>query len=235
MNKKLLIAVFIIFIASVANTQTIKEKLDMFKQVKLTADLSRLSDREKQIIPLLIKAAEKMDDIFWIQAYGDKEALLNSISDEYTKKFVMINYGPWERLNNDKPFIESFGKKPDGANFYPVDMTKDEFEKFNDKNKTSQYSIIIRDADKKLKVVPYSVAYKEKISDAVEYMRRALYLAEDEGFKNYMNSRIEALLTDNYQPSDFAWMDMKTSNIDFVVGPIENYEDRLYGYRSAFE
>ena len=220
---------------SSSHPQNVKQKLDMFKEFTLTADLSWLSPKEKEMIPLLVETAKLMDDIFWEQAYGDKNSLLNSIKDEDAKKFAIINYGPWERLNNDKPFIEGIGNKPDCAQFYPVDMTKEEFEKFDGKNKKDAYTILKRDENKKLVVVPFSIAYKDKLKKAAELLNKAAALAEDAGLKKYLTMRAEALLTDNYQPSDFVWMDMKSANIDFVVGPIENYEDKLFGYKSSFE
>jgi hypothetical protein len=238
MTKKivLIIILFTMMLSKNSNSQvSISDKLKMYKEVTLTADLSFLSQKEKQIIPILIEIAKIMDDLYWIQAYGDKEKLYSKFTDEDTKKFIDINYGPWERLNNDKPYLDGYDSKPDGANFYPVDMTKEEFDKLNDKDKKNQYTIIVRDKDRNLKVVPYSVAYKDKLTKAVELMKEAASIAEDEGLKKYLTMRADALLTDNYQPSDFVWMDMKNSNIDFVVGPIENYEDGLFGYKTAFE
>lgn len=147
----------------------------------------------------------------------------------------MINYGPWDRLNNNTSFIAEIGPKPAGSNFYPADMTKEEFEAFDDPDKTSLYTLIRRNEDGSLKTVWYHEAYAGKVILAAELLNKASELAEDDGLKNYLALRAEALLTDNYQPSDFAWMDMKTSNIDFVVGPIENYEDALFGYKAAQE
>lgn len=238
MTKKLLflIILFTMILSNTSNSQvSVSDKLKMYKEVTLTADLSFLSPKEKQIIPILIEVSKLMDDLFWIQTYGDKSKLLDMVKDEDAKRFVEINYGPWERLNDEKPFLDGFGKKPEGANFYPVDMTKEEFEKLNAQDKKSQYTILIRDKDKNLKVVPYSVAYKEKLTKAAELIKQASELAEDKGLKKYLAIRAEALLTDNYRPSDFVWMDMKSSNIDFVVGPIENYEDKLFGYKTSFE
>ncbi len=212
-----------------------QKKVENFAEVELTADISHLSENEKKMLPLLFEAAKIMDDIFWTQAYGDKKELLSQIEDEATRQFVKINYGPWERLNNNNPFVDGFGKKPQGANFYPVDMTKEEFEAFKSANKTSQYTLIRRDDSGNLISIPYSVAYKEQHERAASLLRQAAELAEYENLKNYLNLRAEALLTDNYQPSDFAWMDMKNNNIDFVVGPIENYEDALFGYKAAHE
>ena len=212
-----------------------QKRVDEYATVDLISDISHLSAKEKQMLPLLFEAAKIMDEIFWLQSYGDKEKLLSGIKDSATRSFVLINYGPWDRLVDNKPFIEGVGDKPLGANFYPLDMTKEEFELFDAKDKTSLYTIIKRDTQGKLITVPYHVAYKEQIEKAAALIKQAAELAEDTGLKNYLTLRAEALLTDEYLQSDLAWMDMKTNNIDFVVGPIENYEDALYNYKAAYE
>ncbi len=215
--------------------EMMKAKLANFEEFTLTTDLSWLSDSEREILGILIDAAAIMDDIFWMQAYGDKEELMNSIESEYARRYALIHYGPWDRLNDNEPFIEGVGPKPPMARFYPEDMTVEEFEAWDAPDKTSLYTLVVRDAAGKLVTVPYSEAYKAEHEKAAGLMREAAELAEDEGLKNYLNMRAEALLTNVYQPSDFAWMEMKESNIDFVVGPIENYEDRLFGYKAAHE
>jgi hypothetical protein len=212
-----------------------QEKVDAFIEVELTTDISHLSDNEKQMLPLLFETAQIMDDIFWSQAYGNKEDLLSRVEDEATRAFVKLNYGPWERLNNNAPFLEGIGEKPKGANFYPSDMTQKEFEAFEADDKASLYTVIRRNAKGELESVPYSQAYKEQHEKAAKLLRQAAELAEDEGLKKYLNLRAEALLTDDYLASDMAWMDMKDNNIDFVVGPIENYEDALFNYKAAHE
>ena len=215
--------------------EEVQKRLEIYAPFKLTVDISHLSEKEKQILPLLFEVAGIMNEIFWQQAIGYKENFLNRITDEPTKKFAKINYGPWDRLNNNKPFIDGIGKKPAGANFYPVDMTKEEFEAFDNPDKTSLYTLIRRNNDGSLKTVWYHDAYAGKLQKAAKLMKQAAELSDDPGFKKYMNLRADALLTDDYQPSDFAWMDMRTSKIDFVVGPIENYEDALFGYKAANE
>jgi len=215
--------------------EEMKAKLAQFEEFTLTTDLSWLSDSEREIIGILIDAASIMDDIYWMQAYGDKEELLNSLDSEYARKYALIHYGPWDRLDNNKPFIPEFGPKPPMAQFYPEDMTVEEFEEWDNPDKTSLYTLVRRDAEGSLVTIPYSEAYKEQHEKAADLISQAADLAEDEGLKNYLNARAEALLTNVYQPSDFAWMEMKESNIDFVVGPIENYEDALFGYKAAHE
>ncbi|HDJ32686.1 MAG TPA: Zn-dependent hydrolase [Bacteroidetes bacterium] len=215
---------------------TIQKKVNEFVEVELTSDLiAELSEKERQMLPYLFDAADIMDKLFWKQAYGDKSELLDTITDEATRAFVLINYGPWERLNNNRPFIEGAGEKPAGASFYPPDMTREEFEALDAPDKTSLYTLIRRDENGNLITVPYHKAYRPELEKAAELIRKAAGLAEDEGLKKYLELRSEALLTDDYYPSDLAWMDMKTNNIDFVVGPIENYEDGLFNYKAAYE
>ena len=212
-----------------------KVKISEFVTVKLTTDITKLSEKEKQMIPLLIDAAKIMDDLYWEQVIGDKQKFLDSVPDSLVRVFAGINYGPWERLNGNKSFVKGFAEKPAGANFYPKDMTKDEFEKWQNKDKTSQYSIIRRNDDHTLKNVWFHDAYKEKLGKAAEFLNQAAILAEDPGLKKYLELRAKALVTDDYFASDMAWMDMKNNTIDFVVGPIENYEDELFGYKTAYE
>jgi len=212
-----------------------QNKVDNFVEVGLTTDLSHLSDKEKQMLPLLIEAAQIVDDIFWTQTYGDKNELLASINDDATKAFVEINYGPWERLNNNKPFIEGVGPKPDGSGFYPTDMTIEEFDAFEADDKNSLYTLIRRNQTGKLESIPYNVAYKKQHEKIASLLHQSADLAEYEPLKKYLNLRAEALLNNDYLPSDMAWMDMRDNNIDFVVGPIENYEDALFNYKAAHE
>lgn len=207
-----------------------------FASVELKADLSAYSDSERQMLSLLFDAAEIMDDIFWQEAFpGNKDEFLNSIQNDTLKKFAIINYGPWERLAGNEPFITGYGEKPKGANFYPQDMTAKEFDALKDPNKTSLYTLIRRDEAGKLKVVWYHEAFKEQIEKAASLLEQAAALAEDPGFKNYLTLRAKALRTDDYFESDMAWMDMKNAKFDLVIGPIENYEDALHGYKAAHE
>ncbi len=214
---------------------TLQTKVDEFVKVKLTSDINFLSEKEKALLKPLFKAAKLMEEIYWEQAFGNKEELLKSLKSDAQKAFVNINYGPWERLNDNTPFIEGYGKKPAGANFYPKDITEEEFNALEAKDKTSLYTLIRRNVEGKLESIPYHVAFKEKTEKAAAYIKEAAALAEDPGFKKYLSLRAKALLTDDYLESDMAWMDMKTNNIDFIAGPIENYEDAFKGYKAAYE
>ena len=213
-----------------------EQRLDIYKEVTLTADLSHLSANQKQMLTLLIDASKIMDDLFWQQAFSqDKKSFLASISDEQVRRFAEINYGPWDRLNGDKVFLSKTAPKSHGAEFYPVDMTKAEFEQSEFSDKKGLYSVVRRDSEGKLVSVPFSEIYHDQMDRAAAILDEAAKFADDKEFANYLTMRAQALRTDEYQASDFAWMDMKNNPIDVVIGPIESYEDQLYGYRAAFE
>jgi len=213
----------------------IQMRADEYATFTLTADLSVLTENQRKMIPILIDAAKIMDGIFWKQAYGDRDALMNSLEDEGSKRFVKINYGPWDRLKGNEPFLEGTGPKPPGAQFYPEDMTKEEFEAWNEPGKESLYTLIRRNGEGNLFTVPYYSAYNNEHEEAAILLRQAAELAEDPGFKRYLELRAAALLNDNYFESDMAWMDMTDNTIELVIGPIENYEDQLYNYKAAHE
>ncbi|PKI14250.1 dipeptidyl-peptidase 3 family protein [Colwellia sp. 12G3] len=213
-----------------------ENRLNIYKEVTLTADLSHLSANQKQMLALLIDASKIMDDLFWQQAYSqDKKSFLASISDETVRRFAEINYGPWDRLDGDKVFLTQATKKAHGAEFYPADMTKAEFEQSDFSDKMGLYSVVKRDDEEKLMSISYSEIYHDQMNRAAAILDKAAKFADDKEFSNYLTMRAQALRTDEYQASDFAWMDMKNNPIDVVIGPIENYEDQLYGYRAAFE
>jgi hypothetical protein len=202
--------------------------------VELSADLSHLSTNQKEIIGILIEVADIMDDIFWKSAFGDKDALMTELEgDEAAIQYALINYGPWDRLDANNPFIDGYGAKPMGANFYPDDITEEEFEAWDNPLKSNEYTLVRRDDDGNLMSVWYHQAYADEINKAAELLDKAAELAENPGFKNYLELRAIALRTDEYLASDLAWMDMKDNLIDFVVGPIEHYEDGFKGAKTA--
>ena len=219
---------------SVADDQSrVATPLDKYVTVDLTTDLDQLSQQQRKMIPLLIEAAKIMDRCFWYQAYGDGERLLRSIEDVTERRFAEINYGPWDRLDGNRPFIKGDGPNPPGANFYPADMTIEEFETAYLPGKSGLYSLVRRDENGALTLVPYHVAFADELKAAADLLRQAAGLAESQDFANYLKLRAAALISDDFQVSDLYWMDVKDNEIDVVIGHIETYEDQLFGYRSA--
>ncbi len=213
----------------------VNARIKTYETVKLTTNLNQMSTAERKMLPLLIQAAQIMDELFWLQTYPQKDSILNAVKDDRAKEFIRINYGPWDRLNNNKPFIAGIGAKPAGATFYPADMTKEELEKSDLKDKFGQYSVVRRDSTGKLMTIPYHELFATQLQAASSLLKQAALIAEDEGLKNYLNLRADALTSDDYTASDLAWMDMKNNGLDIIIGPIESYEDNLFNARASYE
>jgi hypothetical protein len=214
-------------------------RLAKYTEVRLTTDMSQLSERDQRVVALLIEAAEAIDPIYWDQAYGRRDSLLAALTDPAAREYVEINYGPWDRLAGNEPFIGGAPPKPAGANFYPADMTKEEFEAAaagaDGAALRSQYTIVRREADGTLRAIPYHEAYRAQVELAAAKLHEAATFADEPMLKRYLGLRADAMLTDSYQPSDLAWLDMKDNPIDVIIGPIETYEDGLFGYKAAHE
>ena len=220
----------------------IARRMGTYTTVALSADTTTLTAKERQMIPLLIDAAKVMDPIYWAQTWGSKDSLFAQVTDPATQRYMDINYGPYDRLDNNVAFVPEVGTRPPGANLYPQDITKEEFEAEVAKGPAARadslkslYTLVRRNADRTLYAIPYHVAFKSQNEIASAKLREAAKLAEDPGLRRYLELRAEALLTDNYQASDLAWMDMKNNTLDIIIGPIETYEDELFGYKAANE
>lgn len=246
MRKKMInLSASLLGVATVASTlfscstqqqeSPMKAKVEEYAQVELKSDLvNNLNDKEKELVKIFFQVGEITDDLFWQQTFGDKSQL-DTITDSYAKEFAMIHYGAWDRLDNNKPFLTGYGEKPAVCNYYPHDITAEEFDAFEDANKNSWYTVIRRNEDGSLKSVWYHEAYAEEIGRICALLEKAVTLAEDPGLENYLEKRIEAFKTDDYLESDLAWMDMKDSKIDFVTGPIESYDDKFQETKASYE
>ena len=236
--KKTFILISIILMSASCATRSeneLKEKVESYAVVEVTSPLyDALSENDKKIVALFREAADIMDGLFWKQTFGDK-TLIDALPDGYAKDYAMINYGAWDHLDNNSPFIEGYGEKPLGCQYYPQDMTAEEFAAFDDPNKLSLYTVIRRDENGALKTVWYRDEYKEEIEKVCSLLEQAIGLTENEGMKKYLVERVKAFRTDDYLASDMAWMDMKDCNMDLVIGPIENYDDHLYEAKAAYE
>jgi hypothetical protein len=213
----------------------LEKRKGIYAPFELTADLSSLSDRQKQMLVKLIRASEFMDELFWLQVLGEKEPFLSSIDDPDARKFAELNYGPWDLLANGRPFIDGYSESPPGANFYPADMTAEEFAAAELPGKDGLYTLLERDSQGELYVVPFSEAYADQLMAAATLLREAAELADDSQFSEYLKVRADAFLSNEYYASDMLWMGMKNNPIDVVIGPIETYADGLFGYKAAFE
>lgn len=245
MRKKLInLSASVLGVAAMASTfscstqqqeSPMKAKVEEYAHVELKSDLvNGLNEKEKELVKIFFQVGEITDNLFWKQTFGDK-SVLDTITDSYAKEFAMIQYGAWDRLDNNKPFLPGYGEKLDVCNYYPHDITSEEFDALEDENKNSWYTIIRRNDDGSLKSVWYHDEYADEIGRICSLLEKAVTLAEDPGLKNYLEKRIEAFKTDDYLESDLAWMDMKDSKVDFVTGPIESYDDMFRETKASYE
>ncbi len=227
--------------------QRVEEQLAKLKQVKLKWNKALLDDTQKEMLRKLIEAAGVMDELFLrqvalrnTQISADLEASKDPKA-EVIRHYFNINFGPYDRLEEMRPFINVPYRFP-GATFYPMNMKKDEFTKWveeHPKDKKafeSNFTIITRDAEGGgLKAVPYSEHYKEHLEKAAELLKAAASLSESKSLAKFLRSRAKAFLSNDYYASDLDWMDVKDNLLDVTIGPYETYEDALFGYKAAFE
>lgn len=215
----------------------VARNLASYKSLPLTTDLSSLSEVEKQTLRHLIDAAKVADEIFWLQAWGDKKLLLDRIKNDTLKRFIELNYGPWDRLNNNAPFVQGMGEKPKGAGFYPANITRAEWDQWNNPLKNNPYSVVKRDETGKLVSEPFHTAYRENMIEMVKHLSLAANTIrqEDERFANFLIERCNGLMQGEYNSSDIHWLGLLNNRLDIIIGPIENYEDEFQGIRTAFE
>lgn len=222
-------------------------KIKRFARTELTGDVSRLSQGDRQALDKLIQAAKLMNQIYLRQEWEGNEALMQRLSADTSSpakeqlKLFMIEMGPWSSLDHDEPFVDGVPAKPKYANYYPADMTKEEFDSWvatlSEKEKqqaTGFFYTIRRDADKKLKLVPYNEEYKDLLEPAAQLLREAASLTDNPTLKSFLAKRADAFMSNDYYESDVAWMDLD-SPIDVTIGPYETYMDELFSYKAAFE
>jgi hypothetical protein len=265
---RIIAAIFLGFCASL-NAQTVakdyplKERLSIYKEIKLETDTNLLSDAEKKCLVHLIKAAQKADEVFWKQSYMEKSKALAGIKDPDLKKFMEINYGPWDRLNDDAPFLKGAGVKPVGVNFYPegFDVSQvDEGVKFRvlspytvvkyARTREEMQELMKKDPrnmpppmekfplknGKEVEIADFSIEYQKECISIMEELEKAAAAIEkeDSTFAAYLKGRAQAVMTNDFIRSDAEWLALK-SHLDIVIGPIENYEDKLAGAKTSFE
>ena len=212
-----------------------KEKIAQYEFVTLKANLEHLSESELDMLPIFIKAANVIDEIFWLQSYGEpKETLLSKIEDPYMREYAVLNYGPWGRLEGHTAFMEGYDDKPRGAAFYPHDMNRVEFDTWRDTLKNSPYTLIRRGEMDAPVVKHYARAYREQLEKISTYLHEAASIAEYSAFADYLRKLAADHFIGDFTVSEKAWMQMKNNNLDLVLRPLDTGEDRLFGLKKSY-
>lgn len=225
----------------------LEKKIQRFAPTVLTANTARLSAGDRKALAKIIAAARLINPLYLRQVWSGNDPLLKKLEMDHSAlgrqrlHYFMINKGPWSQLDDDEAFIEGVPAKPLQGNFYPDDITKDVFDSWlsglsgdEKENAIGYFHTIRRDANGKLKSVPYSEEYREFLDPAATLLREAATLTTNATLKNFLEKRAKAFGTNDYYDSDVAWMDLD-SPIEVTIGPYETYEDKLFGYKAAFE
>jgi hypothetical protein len=233
--------------ASFPNAGELNQMAARFAPAPLEVDLSGLSAGDKKALAKLIEAGRIVNHLFMQQFWSgdlalyDKLQLDKSALGKARLHYFWINKGPWSEIDEHKAFLPGVpAKKPAGANFYPEDMTREEFESWvkahPDQKEQAEgfFTVVRRDANKQTKLVPYSVEYKADLSHAARLLKEAAALTDNASLKKFLTTRAAAFGSNDYFESDMAWMDLDAP-VDVTIGPYETYNDELFGYKAAFE
>jgi hypothetical protein len=242
---------FVVLLAALAVMPDLNQLTQMtarFAPVTLKYDTSKLSPGDRQALAKLTEAARILNSVFMDQLWSGNRALYAKLQQDTSSlgkaraHYFWLNKGPWSDLDGHSAFIPGVPeRKPLGANFYPADMTREEFEAWAKKLSPAEheqavgfFTVIRRDAKKQLTIVPYSKAYEADLKRAAALLREAATATPNASLKKFLNLRADAFLSNDYYASDLAWMDLDAP-LDITIGPYETYNDELFGYKAGFE
>lgn len=226
----------------------LKEMSARFAPVKLKYDTSTLAEGDRKALAKLMEAARILNAVFMDQLWGGNRALYAQLEKDTTPlgktrlHYFLLNKGPWSDLDDHKAFIPGAPeRKPLGSNFYPADMSREEFETWTKalppparQQAEGFFTVVRRTADRQLSLVPYSRAYAADLEKAAGLLREAAALTPNASLKKFLTLRADAFLSNDYYASDVAWMDLDAP-LDITIGPYETYNDEMFGYKAAFE
>lgn len=211
-----------------------KAKAGQYARLILNSDLSKFSSQEQEMIHLLMKSADEMDNIFLKEVYIP-DLTNQDTSELYVKELLEVNYGPYDRLNEFEPLLSGIPKRPPGANFYPSNISLGEFNQLRNHQKESPYTILRRDEELNLTWTYYHDAFADSYQKTAQLLRAAAKKSPDKGFAEYLEVRAEDLLKDQYSASEHIWLELGDNPVEFVIGPLETYEDHFLGYKAAHQ
>jgi hypothetical protein len=234
--------------AVIPDVAQLQKMIARFQPTQMRVDVSKLSPGDRQALDKLIEAARVLNDIFLTQMWSGNHALYAKLRQDTTPlgkarlDYFWLNKSPWSEIDDHEAFLPDVPpKKLPGANFYPEDMTRQEFEawvKTLSKSERDQaegfFTVIHRDANRKLHAVPYAQEYRADLEKSAKLLEAAAALTDNATLNKFLTERAAAFRSNNYYDSDIAWMDLD-SPVDITIGPYETYNDDIFGYKASFE
>lgn len=219
-----------------------------FAPARLEVDISHLSPGDRECLAKLIEAARVVNHIFMQQIWSGDLATYQKLQQDKTPlgrarlDYFWLNKSPWSEIDENTAFLPGVPpKKPPGANFYPEDMTRADFDSWiatlvpkEKAQAQSFFTVIRRGPVRKLTFVPYSVEYKSDLERAAALLRHAAAATDNASLRKFLIARADAFSSNDYFASDMAWMDVDAP-VDPTFGPYETYNDEIFGYKAAFE
>jgi hypothetical protein len=220
------------------------ERLAKWKPVEMPFHSDRLTARERQEVEKLVEACRYLEDIYWRQSDPEGLTLYQELAGSQTprdlklRRFLFINGGRFDLLDNFKPFV-GHEPMPPGRGFYSQGLTREQIEQYvkdhpEQKNDIFSPYTVVRQNGEQLHAIKYSVAYRSFLEPAAKALREAAALSNDKDFAKFLRMRADALLSDDYYPSDLAWLDLKDPKIDVIFAPYETYMDGLLGVKASY-
>ena len=218
-----------------------------FAPTELKTDLTKLSPGDRKLLAKLVEASQIIDGIFLRQRWSQNTSMLLELAGDQSAEgyarlhYFLLNKGPWSSLDQDAPFIAGAPAKPESAGFYPADSSKAEIEAWikslpapEQESAKGFFTVVHRGTDQKFTLVPYNIEYEGELTRAAALLREAAELASEPTLKKFLSTRADAFLSNDYYPSDVAWMEL-TGAIEPTIGPYEVYEDKWFNYKASFE
>ena len=255
--RKTLLASAILAVCNLCSVATMAEDLPdpeqlasmaaRFAPVEVQVDLANLPSQERAALAKLVEASRYVDALFMRQRFAGNDALLLQLLSDRSAlgrarvEYFLLNKGPWSELDEDRAFLPGVGKKPQGANFYPADATREQLDSWmqalppaEKTEATGFFTTIRRGADGKFIAVPYSLEYQGELMEMARLLREAAALTQQPTLKAFLEKRAAAFISNDYYASDVAWMELDAS-IEPTIGPYEVYEDEWFNFKAAFE
>jgi hypothetical protein len=242
-------------VKSTPDAAALEKMAARFAPTEITADLSKLSAADRQVLAKLVDASKIIDALFLRQVWSGNTAMLADLARDQSAEgrarlhYFLINKGPWSRLDHNQPFVPGAPAKPEGANYYPDGASKSEIEKWieslrsAERERANGFFTVVRRAAPAISgprtgnafmLVPYNVEYQPELTRAAALLREAASIATEPTLKNFLTRRADAFLSNDYYESDVAWMELKGA-IEPTIGPYEVYEDELFNFKAGFE